>query len=216
MNSPSKGRQSQSKARELIVTGAALIVVGAVGWLVYDRWHRLVDSIPLNWKTARLRYEGTTFRYPPTWKLTSAADDGTYQQTDDATLTGSDGFVMSISNNVNGAGHAEEPSRVVGRVALRFLGNSGYLDWLSEDRAPAAAAPQYDDLVDGAALSQSPTDLDALFPSRAIGLRSYDGRLRITAGYANADGSGRRLTVRAANTDPNYRQARLVIESFMY
>ncbi len=203
----------------LLVIGI-LVIIGAGFFVLKHIENNSYTSANLNlannkdWVTGNLKYEGASFKYPAKWKISADQSDGTYDKTDNITLTGDHGFTVTIENGTFGSG--ESPPEVVGSVPLTFIGQKGYMDLLSEDTAAASQPAQFDGTVGAVELSRSSSNNYDFFPSKAASLSKYQGALDIMANYTNNDGSYKTMSVSSAKSDPNYKDVLLLIESFKY
>lgn len=202
-----------------IVVVIALIGVG--GWLIYDRATTTVTPYA-GWKTYTLKYEKTTFRFPPTWQLkdnsfTSSSNAG---GNDSLLLTGTNGFEMNIADGGPDVyGFPVGWLTSVSAVAITFLGQQAYMNL-------ATTASSNNGIVDHINLTTTKTSLTS-FPVGKNVIAPYSNnetqnKILITMDYyANVDKSSPTsiyptYPLATVLKDTSYLNAKLVISSFKY
>lgn len=236
MNGLSKNQKGFS-AIETILVLIIVILIAAVGWLVYkDRRKPAVTSAKSStaksgsaqtkpadpyagWKTYTLTYEKLTFRYPATWTLQdSSASQGLTPNADNVTLKAADGYQVSLDDGWDGSGDPLNLA-VDSPVPVKFAGNSDYLVFAHPMEAGLRGLDP--NSVDSAILMVSPVSqyTASSFPQD----KNAHGDPRVNNGGSTMLFSGgypgnakNFATVDQAKSDPEFKNLVLVIQSMHY
>lgn len=227
----------------ILIIVAALVVVGSSGVYVYHHNHKakaaMVDSSTsktttttktptptdpyAGWKTASLKYEQATFKYPASWQIsntskTEAETGGTATPgADSVSLTSPTGLIVSIITgqpyNVDEAGMA---SVLPGAQPIQTLGGTYYLDFYNstDSTTPTDAV--------GACLDKSATTSGNEAPyitSKNIQIVSNTNSPAadlVCIQYRDAKGNLIAKSVSTFQQDSSYSDAKLIVESLSY
>lgn len=214
-----KNNQSGFSALESILILVLISTISFAGWYVWrakDATEKTLDTTnsaadkttnqqkPDNyagWQTATLSREKLSFKYPADWEL----KDTSYDNSDLVVLTGPNNFTVDISAGGLGKPNADTAQKVLFAEAVKFLGQTGYLDYVS------SAGNQ---TVGYVSLSQSKTDPLDTFKTKNAGDNDTPGGNFLIK--AMTDTNVASPTLEDAKVNKNYVQLKLIIESMRY
>lgn len=159
------------------------------------------------WKTYTLKYEKLSFKFPSTWKIVSTSN---LNNADSVQFSSPDGFNFSIADGVAAPGGGT--LKIISSEPVNLAGQQTYIDYI-------AAEPQYDPSqtkVATAVVVSNPTnELSRPVDKNVLSTSGSAGDFfNITMNYNAA--LNKYLTAQSVQTDPEYKNAILVIQSMAY
>jgi type II secretory pathway pseudopilin PulG len=148
-----KTNQKGFSVVEILIIMVVVGLLGAVGWLVYDRQNNKADNkttseqkqethkeettpdLYADWQTYNLKYEKLSFKYPKSYTVDDKSSDANPDVTPGADwlkLTKDNGFVISIQTGLNGVGGSCETCKLAQSKEVSFLGKTAYLNFRDE------------------------------------------------------------------------------------
>lgn len=163
------------------------------------------ESSYAGWTSHTLKYEGLTFQYPKSWKLSDTSSNGS----DNVSITSLNNFVITINTGATLPPASSTAPNIIGFTPINFTGRFGYFDFSSTAN---------DGAVEEATLSTSPTNALKTFQSKAVGEHpGTPGTFSFTAGYSSSgSNTGESQTLVNADKDASYQTAELLIDSMTY
>lgn len=158
------------------------------------------------WKTYTLKKEKLSFQYPASWQLKDTSDS----ENDNVTLTGTNGFVMTI-----GAGAAVSAVNVgsgpIGQATVvTFAGRTAYLDDIIT--GGAKTRPVYE-----ITMSRTASAASDFFATKNIAFNAANSRILVKMDYWGAnDDTSRTEPLSYVQNDVNFKNAKLVVDSMSY
>lgn len=222
----------------VLVIVVALAVVAGGGAYVYHQNHKNKTMVSTNnsststsskkstsadpyagWKTASLKYEQASFKYPSSWQISNTSKDETQTGgvanpgADSFTLTSPTGQVVSIETGLPYTFENGTATVLPGAQSIKSLGSTYYLDFFNRTNSSTDAI--------AACLDKSPTTASNESPyivSKNITLApSSPAADLICIQYApDAQGNTVSKPVSVFEQDASFNDAKLVIESLAY
>lgn len=216
-----------------------LAVIGGAGAYVYHKNHKTKTSnttssskgssgtqnkppTPVDpyvgWKTATLKYEQATFKYPASWQVSNTSKDeagtgGTVTPgSDEAVLTSPSGLTVHIDTGEAGFNNATDT--ILSTDSIATLGGSYHLVFYTHDSSnlttPQAACVSAT-TVSGASFGFVPSK-----NIRMTGTNASAANNSVCLEYDNAQGSRVAKPVSTFKQDASYNDAKLIVESLAY
>jgi hypothetical protein len=228
-------------AVEIVLVLVIVVLLGAVGWLVYKDHHKskTVASVTTvsttkpaaststkttttpspyaGWKAYTLPVEKLSFKYPSDWTVSNTAPTSTQ---DNTTLTSSDGFTLSIEDGVSNGGDPILEAPTSSAVPITFVGQSDYLVFTYGTGSRGQGTS--DGMIAGAVLQTSTNEQggpNGEYPwvtdKYAVGPNDTTGA--VNAMYMLISASFKpQLTLQQAPSNADFKNAELIIGSMTY
>ena len=229
----------------LVITVAAVLVIGGAGAYVYHRNHKSKTSAVSDnaastktstqtskssttdnaanpyagWDSYTTKYDKLSFKYPSTWKLTDQSSTDSADVTpgqDSVSVISSDGLEVSI-----GAGDIEftpqPPTKVLSSTPISMLGGSYYLTFGSNnDTETTTGGALITTTTAFPTTSTFPQSKNITWSSSAVNGLSKPFDL-ISLDYDDvSQSSPHQYSVSTFQQDPNYQTAIAILESLTY
>ncbi len=219
---------------EAILIVIILVLIGAVGYLVYKNHHKTppkvvtitktVTNTPktnsttatnpyTGWKSYTLPVEKLSFMYPSSWLATNSPPSSTQ---DSVIMASGDGFNFIIEDGTANGGDPR-PQDTSMPLPVRFLGQSDYFVF-GYARMPNSLAFS-NTQIDSGGLQITPSDETSLpVDKTAVGPNDTTGAIdakyfRILGNFGTSPPS---MTINQAQNNQDFKDAILVIQSMHY
>lgn len=167
------------------------------------------------WKSATLKYEKATFKYPSTWTVTNVSTpNGTTGNitpgSDQITLTSTTGLTLKFSTGVSGIGGGPYFGTVLSTTPIATLGGNYYLGFGTN------GADSHSTSASAGHIGTASTSQANFISSKNVtstGGQAYDV---ISLAYFDASGSAIDKPVSAFQSDTSYSDALLIIKPLSY
>jgi|SRR5665213_806896 len=230
MNKISKNENGFS-AVEVVLIVVILALIGVVGWLVYNNHHKATiapvsttttttksatsepaaPSKSVNqyagWQSYTLQYDKLTFKYPANWTVKTTSSNNA---TDFIQFSTPDSFNFSIQDGEGSLGG--DGVKIISTQPVSFAGQSVYIAYLGDfpQNDPTQTKVVSASVVsDPASMWSRPTDKNAV-ANNGMGGHS----ISILMSYNSA--TNKTLTAQTVQSDPEYINSKLVVESMSY